>query len=227
MSTGSDIKISAVSKPHFTVVFTQFTSIFKRNDIHHLYIELLYQYTRVVFTQDTSEIRDILGVRSMKTTKKHHGYVRASLIMGNRKKKLKQSVQEYLQIGENNVTNYYISAFKGRYASHEGFLFCSCRNSPWLVRDSSLSRLHDHGQTYHIQWDSSWRVISPTQRERHPCRRRDSNPQSQPAIENKQRDEKFQAFCRLTPPNHRFGWLSFKNIKCTGVYEQHACFCLQ
>jgi len=91
MSTGSDIKISAVSKPHFTVVFTQFTSAFKRNDIHHLYIEFLYQYTRVVFTQDTSEIRDILGVRSMSTTKKRHGYVRASLMMGKRKiKKIKK-----------------------------------------------------------------------------------------------------------------------------------------
>ena len=88
MSTDSDIKIPAVSKTNFTVVFTQFKFAFKRNDIHHLYTELLHQYTRAVVTQDTSEIRDnILGVRSMNTTKKHHGYVRASLMMGKEKKR--------------------------------------------------------------------------------------------------------------------------------------------
>jgi len=40
--------------------------------------------------QDTSEIRvNILGVRSMNTTKEHHEYVRASLIMAKTKKKIK------------------------------------------------------------------------------------------------------------------------------------------
>jgi hypothetical protein len=86
ISIGSDIQISAVSKTHFNVVFIYFTTAFKRKDIHHLYTELLYQYTRGVVTQDTSEIRDILGVRSMNTTKEHHGYVRASLMMEKDKK---------------------------------------------------------------------------------------------------------------------------------------------
>jgi len=83
----------------------------KRKDIHHLYTELLYQYTRGVVTQDTSEIRDILGVRSMNTTKEQHGYVRASLMMEKDKKiiiNLKPFIQKYLQISQYNVTNYYI-----------------------------------------------------------------------------------------------------------------------
>jgi hypothetical protein len=40
-------------------------------------------------------------------------------------------------------------------------------------------------------------VISPTQRDRHPCPRRDSNLQSQQAIKDKQRAENFQP-CYLT-----------------------------
>jgi hypothetical protein len=38
------------------------------------------------------------------------------------------------------------------------------RNSLYLARVSSLSRFHDHIQTLHTRYDSSGRVISPTQR---------------------------------------------------------------
>jgi hypothetical protein len=37
-------------------------------------------------------------------------------------------------------------------------------HSPQWARTSSLSRRHDHTQTHHIRYDSSGRVISPTQR---------------------------------------------------------------
>jgi len=59
---------------------------------------------------------------------------------------------------------------------------------PQWARASSISRLHDHIQTHYTWYDSSGRGISPTQgtlpdntqnRERLPCHRRDSNPQSQ------------------------------------------------
>ena len=63
-------------------------------------------------------------------------------------------------------------------------------------------------------------MISPTQRERHPCPQRDSNPLTQQTIKNKKSAEKSQACYRLTPPNHHFGCLSLKNIKFSGVYEQ-------
>jgi len=38
------------------------------------------------------------------------------------------------------------------------------RRSPQCVRASSLSKLHDHTQTHHVQQDSSGPVISPSQR---------------------------------------------------------------
>jgi hypothetical protein len=38
------------------------------------------------------------------------------------------------------------------------------RNSPQWARASSVSRLHDHTQTHHTRYDSSGRVIIPTQR---------------------------------------------------------------
>jgi hypothetical protein len=38
------------------------------------------------------------------------------------------------------------------------------RKSPQWPRASSLSRLHDRTQAHHTRWDSSGRVISPTQR---------------------------------------------------------------
>jgi len=53
MSIGSDIKISAVSKTHFTVVFTQFTSAFNNNNnniyelqlgCHPVAVVILYVY---------------------------------------------------------------------------------------------------------------------------------------------------------------------------------------
>ena len=36
--------------------------------------------------------------------------------------------------------------------------------TPWWARTSSFSRLHDHTQTHHSRYESSGRVISPTQR---------------------------------------------------------------
>ena len=39
-------------------------------------------------------------------------------------------------------------------------LLFPCLISPFWARASSLSRFHDHTQTHHIQYDSSWRVIS-------------------------------------------------------------------
>jgi hypothetical protein len=44
------------------------------------------------------------------------------------------------------------------------FFSIQWRNSPQWARASSLSRLHDHTQTHHTRWDSSGRVISPSQR---------------------------------------------------------------
>jgi hypothetical protein len=41
-------------------------------------------------------------------------------------------------------------------------IFPMARQPQW-VRASSLSRLHDHTQTHHTRWDSSWRVIGPAQ----------------------------------------------------------------
>ena len=43
------------------------------------------------------------------------------------------------------------------------FLLPYC-NSPLWAKSSSMSRIHDRSQTHHTQWDSSGRVISPTQR---------------------------------------------------------------
>jgi len=42
--------------------------------------------------------------------------------------------------------------------------FISCLDSPHWTSDSPLLRLHDHNQTHHAWYDSSGRVISPTQR---------------------------------------------------------------
>ena len=72
------------------------------------------------------------------------------------------------------------------------FFFLPWRNSPQWAKVSSLSRIHDHTQTYHTRYDSSGRMISPTQRplpdnKQHSqetdihAPRRDSNPQSQQA----------------------------------------------
>ena len=41
---------------------------------------------------------------------------------------------------------------------------CVWCNSPQWVTASSLSRLHDHTQTHQARYDSTGRVISPTQR---------------------------------------------------------------
>ena len=43
------------------------------------------------------------------------------------------------------------------------FLFPWLNSSQW-ARVSLLSRFHDHTQTHHTRWESSGRVISPTQR---------------------------------------------------------------
>jgi hypothetical protein len=75
--------------------------------------------------------------------------------------------------------------------------FSPRHNSPQWANASSLSRIHDHTQTHHTRYDSSGRVISPTQREtstwehttftrdKLPCPRRDSNPQSQQPSDRK------------------------------------------
>ena len=42
--------------------------------------------------------------------------------------------------------------------------FLAWRNTPQWAKAYLLSRLHDHTQTHHNQYDSSWRVINPTQR---------------------------------------------------------------
>jgi hypothetical protein len=81
----------------------------------------------------------------------------------------------------------------------KGFVFYLPWRSPQWVRASSLSTIHSHTQTHHPRCDSSGRVISPTQRplrdnntqhttltrDRHPCPRRDSNPQSQQASDRR------------------------------------------
>ena len=41
--------------------------------------------------------------------------------------------------------------------------FLTRHNSPQLAKDSSFSRIHDHTQTHQTRYDSSGRVISPTQ----------------------------------------------------------------
>jgi hypothetical protein len=46
----------------------------------------------------------------------------------------------------------------------KAIFFPSWRDSPQCARASSLSGLHDHTQAHHTRWDSSGRVISPTQR---------------------------------------------------------------
>ena len=45
-----------------------------------------------------------------------------------------------------------------------GFVIPSPPHSPLWARVSSSSRLYDHTQTHHTRYDSSGRVISPTQR---------------------------------------------------------------
>ena len=68
--------------------------------------------------------------------------------------------------------------------------FALWRFGPLVGHGLALSKLHDHTQTHRTRQDSSGRAISPTQRPlpdntqhsqqtRHPCPRRDSNPQSQ------------------------------------------------
>ena len=47
--------------------------------------------------------------------------------------------------------------------SKQVYKFSWC-NSPQQARVSSLTRLHDHTQTYHTRQDSSGQVISPSQR---------------------------------------------------------------
>ena len=78
-----------------------------------------------------------------------------------------------------------------RQAHHTRMVLLPCNSHQW-AKASSLSRIHDHTQTHYTRQDSFGRAISPTQRpppdntrhttltrERHPCPRWDSNPQSQ------------------------------------------------
>jgi hypothetical protein len=56
---------------------------------------------------------------------------------------------------ESDNTSYHLQGF---------YIFSPWRNSLYRARASSLSRLHDYTQTHHTRYDSSGRVINPTQR---------------------------------------------------------------
>jgi len=63
------------------------------------------------------------------------------------------------------------------------FVFGATAPPPQWARASSFTRFLDHTKTHHTQWNSSGRVISPSQRplldNKHPCPQRDSNPKYQ------------------------------------------------
>jgi hypothetical protein len=81
------------------------------------------------------------------------------------------------------------------------FIFNFVTQQPLVGEGFSLSRIHDHTQTHHTRWDSSGRVISPTQTAHNNHKRQTSMPRAgfEPIIPASKRPQTHA----LRPRSHR------------------------